>query len=245
MGLIDFHTHILPKIDDGSGSSDESVKMLGEEIFQGVDRVVLTPHFYAEKDDSSYFDRRSGSFDRLMKVIAGTPAEDMEFRLGAEVCYFPDMREATVLDKLCMADPKKGGTTNIMLVEMPFTQWDASVVRDIQALIEKRKYRVIIAHVERYSRFQKDKSFWNDIFDLPVIAQFNAEAFCGGFFDRKRNLSLLDSMDHVILGSDCHNTKNRRPNMSEGRDKILQYRGRDTLVEIDSLADEIFGMPAI
>ena len=45
--LIDFHTHILPRIDDGSGSSQESLELLALEKEQGVDRIVFTPHFYA------------------------------------------------------------------------------------------------------------------------------------------------------------------------------------------------------
>ena len=53
--LIDFHTHILPRIDDGSGSSQESLELLALEKEQGVDRIVFTPHFYAGKDSVENF----------------------------------------------------------------------------------------------------------------------------------------------------------------------------------------------
>ena len=48
--MIDFHTHILPKMDDGSRGTEESLRMLREESSQGISAVVLTPHYYAEKE---------------------------------------------------------------------------------------------------------------------------------------------------------------------------------------------------
>ena len=45
--MIDFHSHILPKIDDGSKSSDESIEILLAERQQGVSDIIATPHFYA------------------------------------------------------------------------------------------------------------------------------------------------------------------------------------------------------
>ena len=60
--MIDLHTHILPKMDDGASSSDLSLEMLRMEAEQGVDTVVLTPHFYREKEDpSSFLQRRASS----------------------------------------------------------------------------------------------------------------------------------------------------------------------------------------
>ena len=48
--MVDFHTHILPKMDDGSRSSEESVAMLRMLAEQGIKRVVLTPHYYPEAE---------------------------------------------------------------------------------------------------------------------------------------------------------------------------------------------------
>ena len=45
--MIDVHSHILPWIDDGSRSLEESMEMLRQEAEQGIQRVVATPHFYA------------------------------------------------------------------------------------------------------------------------------------------------------------------------------------------------------
>ncbi|MCD8379114.1 MAG: histidinol-phosphatase, partial [Lachnospiraceae bacterium] len=48
--MIDFHSHFLPGLDDGSKSVEESLEMLALSWESGVDRIVATPHFYASKE---------------------------------------------------------------------------------------------------------------------------------------------------------------------------------------------------
>ena len=66
MNIIDFHSHILPKMDDGSHSTDESLKMLRMEAEAGIKTVAVTPHFYAELDTpETFLKRRSEALARL------------------------------------------------------------------------------------------------------------------------------------------------------------------------------------
>ena len=58
MKVVDFHTHILPGIDDGSSSAEESLAMLQMEKEQGIDTVVVTPHFYPQEDRPERFLKR-------------------------------------------------------------------------------------------------------------------------------------------------------------------------------------------
>ena len=53
--MIDFHTHILPEMDDGSESVEESIQMLELSAGQGVKWMVATPHFYADREDPKTF----------------------------------------------------------------------------------------------------------------------------------------------------------------------------------------------
>ena len=48
MGVIDFHSHILPGIDDGSRNVETSIGMLRMCKEHGVDTMIATPHFYAD-----------------------------------------------------------------------------------------------------------------------------------------------------------------------------------------------------
>ena len=64
--MIDFHTHILPGMDDGSQATHESLQMLTLESEQGAQEILLTPHFYAHFDKiSSFLERREYSFRKL------------------------------------------------------------------------------------------------------------------------------------------------------------------------------------
>ena len=70
--FTDFHSHILPEIDDGSSSVEESLAMLQAERDQGIQSVVATPHFYAHHDSPERFlKRRAAARQRLLGGSAG------------------------------------------------------------------------------------------------------------------------------------------------------------------------------
>ena len=101
-GIIDFHSHVLPGIDDGSRSVEESIAMLQAEAAQGIRHVVATPHFYPHHDSPEHFleKRREAeeALRREMKHHPGLP----ELSIGAEV-YF----KATNVDGVYDKDPNK------------------------------------------------------------------------------------------------------------------------------------------
>jgi protein-tyrosine phosphatase len=99
---------------------------------------------------------------------------------------------------------------------------------------------VILAHIERYTDFQKNKDIWNAVFDLPVIPQINAGSFLPqGFFRQKKSRFCYDflSRHSVLLGTDCHNMSSRLPNMAEGRRAIEEKCGTDMLLQLDKFAE--------
>ena len=54
-GIIDFHSHILPGIDDGSADPEESLELLRRSARQGIRKMVATPHFYPRYDSPEKF----------------------------------------------------------------------------------------------------------------------------------------------------------------------------------------------
>lgn len=53
--MIDVHCHILPGIDDGSRNIEESKALISEEMNQGINTIIFTPHFYAQRDSVGHF----------------------------------------------------------------------------------------------------------------------------------------------------------------------------------------------
>ena len=236
--MIDFHTHILPGIDDGSRDMNMTREMIRMEIEQGVDRIVFTPHFYAEKDDSvKFISRRGEAYDQLLHTLS-TDGNFMElaipkFKFGAEVLFFPGIGSSRNLADLCVED------TRVLLLEMPFRQWTKDVYREVRDIVEKQKLTVVLAHIERFRSYQKDLSVWNEVLELPVISQINTECFLS-WKSRRFAYKFIKEGHDILLGTDAHNVSTRPVNMSEGRMALKRKFGEGILTEIDQLSDKLW-----
>lgn len=233
--MIDFHTHILPGIDDGSSDVRESTELLQEEMRQGVKGIIATPHFYANRISVEGFLRQRNESIRLWnEYLSGREEvllqEDfLGIKEGAEVYFFPGMGRAERLKELCIRG------TDTILVEMPFVQWNDDVLRELTDILQKQRLRIVLAHVERYPEFQKSSRVWDEVLSLPLTLQVNGGSFLKGRSRRKFCLDLLKKHSNVIIGSDCHNLTTRRPNLAQARELIGKKLGKDRLAQIDAL----------
>lgn len=231
--MIDFHSHILPEMDDGSKDAKMSLAMLQMEREQGVTEVVFTPHFYAQQDTVAHFlKKREQSVSRLEAAAQQAGVELLPYHLGAEVYYFRNIGNADMIPELCIGD---SGT---ILLEMPFCQWEKDVYVDVANLVRRQGIRVVLAHIERYYKLQKDKSVWNEIMDLPLECQMNA----GPFQDWKRRrmcIGLLKQHEAVLLGSDAHNLTSRCPNLKATCELLEAKVGAGYTARVDELAREL------
>lgn len=201
--LLDFHTHILPEVDDGSRSVIESVRMLNESVRQGVICAVLTPHFYASSDDPGRFlARRARALARLQSAYSRTSPVLIP---GAEVQYFSGITAMEELPELCI------GNTNLLLLEMPSQRWPRYVWDDLTTIRERYGVRIVIAHIERYIGMQPRGS-WEALVQSGHLVQVNAGYILSRFTRRRAVRMLEDGMIH-FLGSDCHNMRKRPPRM--------------------------------
>lgn len=239
--MIDFHTHILPGIDDGSRDMDMTIRMLEAELDQGVTHICATPHFYAHRRSVDFFlERRNRALKEVRKVLADRP-DLPQITSGAEVLYFRGMEQAELLPELCLEG------TDILLLEMPFNQWTEEMAKAIETILTKRGLKIVLAHVERYLRFQKDKTAWEQVLNMPLTLQMNAESFihAGSFLrqnkEHKLCLQLLEERSDCILGTDCHNMDERKPNLAEARAVIEKKIGTKRLEEIDAYTETLLG----
>ena len=241
--MIDVHCHILPGIDDGSRNTEESRALISEEMNQGIDTIVFTPHFYAQRDSVGHFlEKRANSFSHLQSAVQFDKI-NLRTHLGAEVYYFGGIGKAAMVSELCVAG------TDILLLEMPFCQWTKAICEDVELLVKKREFTVILANVERYFQFQKDMSVMEQVLALPLIVELNAGSVLGGvkltdFAGRKKKkqcLSLLSEDRDILLGTDAHNMVNRKPNMEAGRAVVREALGAERLDRIDALGSRLFG----
>lgn len=227
--VTDFHSHILPGIDDGSPDVKTSLEMLHIAREQGVALQMLTPHYYPWKESIEHFlSRREASWEQLRAAL--TP-DLPELRLCAETAFFNHMHRSD-LSPLCATG------TRVLLVELPFESWDSWVVDEIAALSLDQGYQVILAHVERYMGYRNNPQTLETLAELPVFLQVNAEAF-RRFSDRRRVLALARSGKALLLGSDAHNLTNRSPNLELGRRMVEKHLGASYLRGMDEAANSL------
>ena len=224
---IDFHTHILPNVDDGSGSIEESLELLRICGKQGVGEVVLTPHFYPQYDTPQMFlEKRSQAMEALLeRVEPGMPA----LRLGAEVYYFPHMSHSDALRHLAIEG------TDCIMVEMPASPWTDRMYQELEAIRDNQGLTPIIAHVDRYVGRFRDFGIPKRLAELPVLVQANASSFLEG----SKSMKMLKDRQIHLLGSDCHNLRSRKPNLGDARERIARKLGADALSWIDANGREV------
>ena len=220
--LVDFHSHILPGVDDGSASIEESLRMLQLEAEQGIAHVVATPHFYPRYDDPEQFlQRRNAAYAALTEQLRGR--EDLpSVTLGAEVYYFRGISDSQMLSRLTV------GSSKCVLLELPPAPWPDSVYRELEEIRQKQGLMPIIAHIDRYIRPLQTYQIPRRLSQLPVLVQANA-AFFLEKLTQPLALKLLRGGQIHLLGSDCHGAQTRRPNLGAAETVILRKLGPETL----------------
>ena len=152
--MTDLHTHILPGVDDGAKAPEESLEMLRMERDQGVDTVVLTPHFYRDRErPDAFLARRLAAAKALRDTLMALPKEEVRtlprLILGAEVALEPNLADIEQLPQMFM------GHSKYLLLELPFSPWTEQMFRQLRELMDRTGATLVIAHLERYLKYQK------------------------------------------------------------------------------------------
>ena len=229
--MIDFHSHVLPGIDDGSRSTEESLALLRTLREQSVDTVFMTPHFDAMHDTPELFLRkRSEALDRLTGAL---PADEgfPRLRVGAEVMYFYGIERMEALPALCLEG------TRLLLMEMPVAPWSELTVKELIHLSCRGDMILMLAHIERYFDLQKP-IVWERLLDAGVLMQINA-SFLTRPQTRRRALRMLRRGEAHLLGSDCHNCKNRPPLLGEAQEILCRKLGEDFFAQLNAFSYDL------
>lgn len=217
--MLDLHSHILPCIDDGSRSVEESLLLLDMLKRQGISTVAATPHFYANAASvQSFIENRDKAFNSL-----GFLAEEKypKVLLGAEVLFYSGISRLEGIERLCIEG------TKLLLLEMPFARWTDSVVEELLQMSRSASYTVVLAHIERYYAMQSS-ALWQRLKENDVLFQTNA-SFYLSFSTRRKALRLLKNGFVHFVGSDCHNTINRPPKIGDAYSFLAKKLGEETL----------------
>ena len=223
--MVDFHSHVLPGMDDGSRSALQSREMLKKDLADGVTKVVCTPHFYADREDiSSFLDRRAVAVRSLCRE---TLPAGITLYLGAEVAYYSGISGSADLCELCIRG------TRVLLLEMPAWDWTDTAVDEVISL-RKNGLLPVLAHVDRYPG-RRERELVQKMQEAEIPVSLNASAFLS-WMTRRRALKMV--REHpVLLGTDCHDLSGRSPNMGRALEVIRARLGEDHVERLSGLGE--------
>jgi protein-tyrosine phosphatase len=217
MELIDLHCHILPNVDDGARSLEESLEMARHAVKDGIHTVVATPHTL----DGVY----SNPSDRVTKEVAALQdvllQNHIELKLypGSDVHLCPGMSERIRNGEACTIN----GTGKFIMLELPSSTVPAGVKDEIFAL-KMNGITPIISHPERNSTIQQDTNIMYELIYMGALGQVTAMSLTGAFgklAETTAGALLRHRMVHIIA-SDAHSAQDRPPILSEAVQKAAE-----------------------
>ena len=227
MSKIDFHSHILPGIDDGARNLETSYNMHQMARQQEVDLMLATPHFYASQDRiDNFLKRREEAWVQFHDTVEASEETEPRIILGAEVAFFDGISKAELIEDLTIQN------TRVLLLEMPFAPWTSQNIHEVEVLVRDRGFNVLIAHLERFIWIPGNKKGIRSLLEIPVRIQINSEGL-QDWRHRRYLLKMFRSGSAHVLGSDCHGAHHRVPDLLTGREIIKKKCGEELLQRID------------
>ena len=227
--MIDFHTHILPNIDDGSKSVEETFNLIKEAEKAGFDSIISTSH-YIENYYESPVEERAEWINALSGALK-KESIDVELYLGNEVYFSENIIQLLNENKIA-----KINNSRYMLFEFAMNVKPINVYDVIYEMIQN-KITPILAHPERYRFIQQDPSLVYELIDTGVLMQANYASVIGWYGEKAEILvkKFLESNMISFLGSDVHKPNTIYLKMPEILEKLEQTIGKDKLYELTTL----------
>ena len=196
-GLFDFHNHILPAIDDGSQSLEQSLKMLKCYETLGIEKVLASPHIY-----QGLYPNTPKTIQAAYKVLDLKAKNNPTKLIGYSAEYMVDefflksLQNNTEL--LCCFD-------RAVLIEMNYFE-NPDILKRVQFELQKINYKPILAHPERYLNLENLTTI-KDLKVRGVKMQLNALSLTGfyGALVRKKAYEYLRKDIYDFIGTDAHN----------------------------------------
>ena len=235
--MIGLHCHLLPNIDDGSKSWEESLEMASIAYEDGIRGAACTPHWIQGTDwapDARAVREKIREFNKRLKDegIDFTVYPGMEIGITADL---PDLVSSGYVLSLNDRDH--------LLLEIPFMSLPPGLENIVGSLFDMGK-KIIFAHPERSREFQENPSLLLYFKKLGVMVQITASSLYGDFGERAKKCSLdLASRGVIdIVASDAHSSRRRLPIVSEGLKILRDEIGPDGVDKIISNSYKVAGL---
>jgi tyrosine-protein phosphatase YwqE len=195
----DVHSHLIPGIDDGSKSVEESIVLIRGLHEFGYKKLIITPHVM-----SDYYKNNPENINAgldLLKDAVRIEGIDIELEAAAE--YYADFQFLELINQGNLLQLGNG----YVLFELSYN-YPPNSIKDIVFKLQTAGYKTILAHPERYLYWHNDFSVYEQLKDRGVLFQANINSFSGHYsLPVKKVVEKLVQLDYIeLVGTDLHNT---------------------------------------
>ena len=215
--MFDIHSHILPEVDDGAGSIQESFDLLTDMYSQGITDVIATPHFYPTVDNFEDFtEKRKCAYQRLKEFETNQKIPNIY--IGCEILYYKGISKISDFSSFTF------NNSNYLLLELAPSQINKTVFQEIEYIIKERNIIPIIAHIERYHLSFNYNKLLRFVKENKILTQVNASSVSSKKYCR--TIHKLFSKDIInFIATDTHSVNQRPPLLKQAFEIIEKEYG--------------------
>lgn len=217
MEKLDLHCHILPELDDGSGSGEESLEMLKTAYGQGIYRMIATSH-----GSGQFLKSHPAAIRRACKDLERSAREKISpvVRIypGQEILYTDSVLERLGKEELLtLAD-----SSYVLLEFFPGAPY-SMILRAVREFAMTR-YDPVLAHAERYQELKKEGRM-EELIETGAYMQMNYRSIGGRWYDPSVRWcqEMLRRENIHFLGTDMHNQTDRGPDTLSAERWLLRH----------------------
>ncbi|MFD2199951.1 tyrosine-protein phosphatase [Shivajiella indica] len=196
---VDMHSHLIPGIDDGAKTLEDSVSLIKRLKSFGLRKIITTPHIMSEYYRNTPEIIRKG----LKEVRFALEKEGIDIHIEAAAEYYID---EVFYEKIESGEELLTIKDNYVLVETGFIN-KPQIILELFFAMEMNGYRPILAHPERYHYLIHDEKLLQDLFDREIYFQINLLSLTGFYSKPVKHFAelLIDENRVKLMGTDCHN----------------------------------------
>lgn len=225
--MIDIHCHILPEMDDGAESLDETLEMCRMALADGITTIVASPH----QQDGVYQNSANAILEKVRVVNAHLKQAQIQIELlpGADVRIEVDTGEKILNGEVLSIN----NTKRYFLLEFPSHAIPLNIDKLIFNLLLKN-ITPVLTHPERIYEVQESPNRVYELVEMGVLSQVTAMSITGGFGRRVKKCAqtlLKHNMVHIIA-SDAHSIDHRPPILSDAVEVVSRMLGEERTMEM-------------
>jgi protein-tyrosine phosphatase len=223
--MIDFHTHILPDIDDGSRDIEETIQLVKEAKEAGFSSIISTSHYL-----ENYYETDAKVREKLINIINSNFNQmDVTIYPGSEIYI-----SQNIVDFIKEKKASTINNTRYVLFELDMRSCNKKELNEILFELFENKYIPIIAHPERYKFVQNNPNMLIELIEKGVLFQANFGSIIGVYGKKPQIVvkKLLENDMIHFLGSDVHRKNTIYKNMPQIMEELKKIISEDKIEEL-------------